>query len=257
MKRLLFFLIVPILLSTCISSKGLAIKTPNQETFETSVEDQLDHSAWDALLKEHVDFDGMVDYKGFKVDIDKVNNYVNFLGKNIPDKNWSYEELLAYYINVYNANTIKLVLDNYPVKSIKDIDATISPFLKKFIKIGEKDFSLADIEKGILQKMKEPRIHFAINCASFSCPKLMRDAYTAENVNELMEQAAEEFINSEKNELSPNSVKLSEIFKWYKDDFLLKSPSIIEYINQYSEIEISADASVDYIQYNWDLNDIE
>src|SRR5690606_8831711 len=109
----------------------------------------------------------------------KLNTYVDYLSTQIPQDNWSKDELLAYYINVYNANTIKLILENYPTKSIKDIK---NPWLKNRVKIGDKDFSLADIENGILRKMDEPRIHFAINCASFSCPKLLNTAYTANNV---------------------------------------------------------------------------
>ncbi len=129
--------------------------------------------------------------------------------------------------------------------------------MKNFIKIDDKEFSLADIEKGFLQKMNEPRIHFAINCASISCPKLMRDAYTAENVNELMDRAAKEFINSDKNEITENSAKISEIFKWYKKDFLVQTETIIDYINQYSDTKINPSVELNYIEYDWGLNDVE
>lgn len=235
----------------------MTIKKLTNETYEGTVENNLDHSQWDILLKEYVDDDGLVDYKGFKKDSEKLNRYVKFLSNNVPKQTWSYEELLAYYINVYNANTIKLIVDNYPVRSIKDINATISPFLKKFIYVGDKEFSLNDIEKGILQKMNEPRVHFAINCASFSCPKLMRNAYTAKNVDSLMELAAKEFINSENNNLSINTIQLSEIFKWYKSDFLKQSKTLIDYINIYSKLLINPEASISYINYNWNLNDIQ
>ncbi|WP_411767427.1 DUF547 domain-containing protein [Winogradskyella sp. A3E31] len=256
MKHLLFCLVI-VLVTSCVSSNGLTVKKVNDTSYNDKIENKLDHSAWDDLLKANVEGDGLVDYKDFKEDSDKLNDYINYLSKQVPNNEWSIEELLAYYINVYNANTIKLIVDNYPVKSIKDVDATISPFLKNFIFIGDKEFSLADIEKGILQKMNEPRIHFAINCASFSCPKLMRDAYTAENVEELMNQAATEFINSEKNAISSNKAELSEIFKWYKSDFLQHSETIIDYINQYSETKINPGATINYIEYNWDLNDVE
>ena len=256
MRHLLFCLVI-VLVTSCVSSNGLTVKKVNDTSYNDKIENKLDHSAWDDLLKANVERDGLVDYKDFKEDSDKLNDYINYLSKQVPNNEWSIEELLAYYINVYNANTIKLIVDNYPVKSIKDVDATISPFLKNFIVIGDKEFSLADIEKGILQKMNEPRIHFAINCASFSCPKLMRDAYTAENVDELMNQAATEFINSEKNTISSDKAELSEIFKWYKSDFLQHSETIIDYINQYSETKINPGATINYIEYNWDLNDVE
>ncbi|MFD1061929.1 DUF547 domain-containing protein [Winogradskyella litorisediminis] len=240
--------------TSCISAKGINVKKVD-DTFQSASKNEIDHSKWDKLLKKHVKTNGLVDYKGFKADKSDLDAYVKFLSKQIPNKKWNTAEQLAYFINVYNANTIKLIVDNYPVESIKKVDATISPFLKNFIFIGEKEFSLADIEKGILQKMNEPRIHFAINCASISCPKLLNEAYTAKNVDELMDKAAKEFINSDKNEISENSVKLSEIFKWYKKDFLQNASSVIEYVNRYSEVKINSNTEISYIEYDWGLND--
>lgn len=252
-----YTLLTILVLVSCISTKGVSYKKNSEKAYSNNVENTLDHTSWDKLLKQNVREDGLVAYEGFKADQKILNDYVQYLSEQVPDKSWSYEEQLAYFINVYNANTIKFIVDNYPVESIKKVNATISPFLKNFIYIGEKEFSLADIEKGFLQEMNEPRIHFAINCASISCPKLMREAYTAENVNELMDKAAKEFINSDKNVISENSAKVSEIFKWYKKDFLLKSNSIIDYINQYSDTKINPNVELNYIEYNWDLNDVE
>lgn len=259
MKKTLIYssLIILFTLSSCISTKGVPYKKNSDQAYSDNIKNSLDHSTWDKLLKQNVREDGLVAYEGFKADQKILNDYVQYLSEQVPDKSWSYEEQLAYFINVYNANTIKLIVDNYPVESIKKVDATISPFLKNFIFIGEKEFSLADIEKGFLQKMNEPRIHFAINCASISCPKLLREAYTAENVNELMDRAAKEFINSDKNDISENSAKVSEIFKWYKKDFLNQSESIIDYINQYADTKINPNVELNYIEYNWDLNDVE
>lgn len=254
--KILIYLILLTTVSACFSSKGIDVKTVSDQTYEKpQTTSQIDHQAWDKLLKQHVRPNGLVDYKGFTADSIALKAYIIYLSEQVPNANWSTKEQLAYFINVYNANTIKLIIDNYPVPSIKDISATISPFLKQFIKIGEKSYSLADIEKGILQKMNEPRIHFAINCASISCPKLLQTAFTAENVDELMDKAAVEFINSEKNELNASNPQLSEIFKWYKSDFLQNSPSIVDYINQYATVKINANAELNYIQYNWNLND--
>ncbi|MDO1500470.1 DUF547 domain-containing protein [Winogradskyella maritima] len=253
--KFLYAIIGLLLITSCVSSKGLDYKEGSDNVYENDVKNVLDHSDWDTLLKKHVNASGLVDYQGFIDDTSKLQTYIDYLGQNTPTNSWSYQEQLAYYINVYNANTIKLIVDNYPVKSIKDVDATISPFLKSFINLGGKELSLADVEKGILQKMNEPRIHFAINCASISCPKLMRDAYTAENVDALMEQAGKEFVNSKENEISSNTVRLSEIFKWYKNDFLTDANSILEYVNRYSDAKINPNATVEYIEYNWNLND--
>ena len=213
---------------------------------------KVDHSDWDALLKKYVVDNGNVDYKNFKNDTKALNEYVNYLSTQVPAKDWSVEEQLAYFINVYNANTIKLIVDNYPTKSIKDIK---NPWLKNRLKIGNEDYSLADIENGILRKMNEPRIHFAINCASFSCPKLLNTAYTADNVEELMERATREFVNNtSKNNISKERIKISEIFKWYKGDFT-EYGTVVDYINKYSDVKIFQNAKVDYINYDWNLNE--
>lgn len=261
MKKYLKFLglvlTMSIMFSSCISSKGIPYKKKAKQAYKDDVSNTLDHSQWDKLLKQNVREDGLVAYEGFKADKLILNKYVKYLSEQVPNKSWSFEEQLAYFINVYNANTIKLIVDNYPVESIKKVDATISPFLKNFIYIGEKKFSLADIEKGFLQKMNEPRMHFAINCASFSCPKLLREAYTAENVDQLMDKAAKEFINSNKNEISENNAKVSEIFKWYKSDFLKQSESIIDYINQYADTKINSNTELTYKEYDWSLNDVK
>jgi len=255
-RKIYYSLVLAMLvtLSSCVSSKGFDVKKVD-DTFESASESVLDHSDWDDLLKSHVTEDGLVDYKGFKSDIDKLSVYTSYLGQQKPDDTWSAAEQLAYYINLYNAHTVKLIVFNYPVKSIKDIDATISPFLKNIVTIGDKELSLADIEKGILQKMNEPRIHFAINCASISCPKLMDEAYTAENVDELMDRAAKEFINSDNNDISEDKAQVSEIFKWYKKDFLNNSASITDYINKYSNTKINSDVKLTYKGYDWNLND--
>lgn len=260
MNYLKHTLILLITLNTysCFSAKGLSIKEVKDNTStETQVETEsfnqtLDHSTWDALLKKYVADNGDVDYKGFKTESKKLNKYIDYLASKVPSENWNINEQLAYFINVYNANTIKLIIDNYPLKSIKDIS---NPWRKNRLKIGDKDYSLTDIENGILRKMNEPKIHFAINCASYSCPKLLNTAFTEENVQELMELATHEFINnSNKNKLSANNPELSEIFKWYKKDFT-ENGSLVDYINQYAETKISTNAKVNYLDYNWNLNE--
>ena len=293
LRNVTLVLIVCMTLTSCFSAKGLPIKEADEQSQGTNItiventvektqpeniesakgsdstikivrkettqempglvtSKTLSHNAWNELLQKYVASNGDVDYKGFKKDIRALNDYVKFLATQIPSENWTLNEQLAYFINVYNANTIKLIADNYPTKSIKDIK---NPWLKNRIKIGDKDFSLADIENGVLRKMNEPRIHFAINCASFSCPKLLNTAYTSQNVQELMERATREFINNtSKNKLTKDEVKISEIFKWYKSDFT-ENVSVVDYINQYSEIKIFPNAKIDYINYNWSLNE--
>ena len=243
-----------------ISSAGFNSKelpTPgvsDQVYSEKESQVKLDHRIWNELLEKHVRKNGRVDYRGLRSDREKLDRYLKMLSTQSPDENWSAAELLAYYINLYNAYTVDLILRNYPVESIKDIDA---PWTKEFVKVGDTEISLGGIENSILRKMNEPRIHFVINCASISCPKLMNEAYTADKIEQQLEKATKEFINSDKNEISADSARISSIFDWYKGDYTQNGMSLIEYINQYSEIKINPDAKITYKEYNWDLNDIK
>ena len=213
----------------------------------------VDHSDWDKLLKKHVNKEGFVDYKGFKTEQIKLEAYLTKLSKLKPNRDWSAQELLAYYINLYNAATIKLILKNYPKKSIKDINGA---FTKSFIKIGDRELSLNAIENGVLRKMNEPRIHFAINCASYSCPKLMDFAFIAEKINEQLDVATIQFINSDKNEITTNNPKLSKIFDFYTSDFQVNGKKdLIGFINMYSNIKINPNSKYTFIEYNWNLNE--
>jgi hypothetical protein len=240
--------------SAGFSSKGLPTKEVSQELNSTTeISDiNVDHSKWDALLKKHVSTEGLVDYKGFMKDREQLNAYLSQLSKLKPNSDWSVQEQLAYYINIYNAYTVDLILKNYPTKSIKDLDGA---WTKEIVAIGDVKISLGGIENSILRKMNEPRIHFAINCASISCPNLLNEAFTAAKINEQLDKVTKSFINSNKNEISKNSVKLSSIFDWYKKDFTEDGKTLLDYINEYSEVKIDAGTTVTYKDYNWNLNE--
>ncbi|ADV48265.1 protein of unknown function DUF547 [Cellulophaga algicola DSM 14237] len=237
-----FYLVLFSLLSFSFasSSKTLPIKnTPS-------------HTEWNTLLAKYVDKKGNVNYAAFKKDSLALSSYLELLAKNEPTDQWSKSEKLAYYINLYNAATVKLILDNFPVKSIKDIKG---PWDKEWVKIGAKVYSLGYIEHKILRKMEEPRIHFAINCASYSCPKLVNKAYLAATIEKQLQEATFDFINdTTRNKIAENELQLSNIFKWYKSDFTTKV-SLQEYIKPYSKININTDAKVKYLDYNWSLNE--
>ncbi len=220
---------------------------------------RLSHSLWSELLAQHVDDQGMVDYRGFIRDSAKLNSYLRLLADTAPDKQ-SRAEQIAYWINAYNAFTIKLVVDHYPISSIKDIKRGI-PFVNsvwdiKWIRIGGKLYDLNDIEHGILRKkFDEPRIHFAINCASMSCPKLHSEAFEPDRLEAQLDAVARRFINDASlNQWKVGNVRISKIFKWYKGDFTKKT-SLTEYINQYSPVQISPDEKIRYKAYNWALNE--
>lgn len=211
----------------------------------------IDHSTWDQFLKKHVDANGNVNYEGIKKDETELKTYLNQFVNNTPKSSWTKNEKLAYWINAYNAFTIKLIVDNYPLKSIKDIE---NPWDKKFIPSGGQLISLNHIEHEILRKMSEPRIHFAINCASVSCPKLLNEAFVAVTLDSQLNKVAKGFINnSKKNELAKNEIKISKIFKWFDKDFE-KNGSIIDFLNSYSNVKIDSNAKIGYLDYNWNIN---
>jgi len=213
------------------------------------------HTLWNDLLQKHVSDAGQVNYKAFKTDKAKLLSYIQGLNLIYTDASFtslSREETLAFWINAYNALTVDLILKNYPIKSIKDID---KPWDQRFWKLGDKWFNLSDIEHEILRKMDEPRIHFAIVCASVSCPKLQNTAFTASNLETQLTNATKEFLSDpERNELSENSIKISKIFQWFSKDFK-QDGDIIDFLNQYSNIDISAKAKKSYKDYNWNLNE--
>ena len=245
MTKLLSIVVLAMTFFIGINEKGISINTVNKEPI-------VNHSAWDKLLKKHVSEHGDVNYKAFQQDAEKLNTYIDYLATKIPSENWSQQEKLSFYINLYNANTIKLIIENYPTKSIKDIK---NPWSKKRIKIGNKTYSLSNIENDILRNMDEPRIHFAINCASKSCPKLMNIAYTTENIETLLEQATKAFINdSEKNKISKDNIQISKIFDWYKKDFT-KNCILLDYINHYSQVKVDSNTKITYLEYDWSLNE--
>lgn len=215
-----------------------------------------DHTKWDALLKKHVSAKGNVNYKAFKADKDKLEEYIKNLSDNMPKNNWTEDQKKAYWMNAYNAAAVKLILDNYPTKSIQDIGGIKKPWHIKFISLGGKMYDLNTIEHEILRKQfNDPRIHVGINCASYSCPKLHTTAFTGANVNTELEKLMKDFVNDvTKNKISANNLELSQIFNWFKEDFTKKG-SLIDYLNKYSNTKINANAKIAYLKYNWSLNE--
>jgi hypothetical protein len=256
-------------LITCIiillSFTGNALQVSISPT-KVSGSAQIDHSEWDKLLRKHVSNSGTVNYKGFKSDEKTLDTYLRHLSK-IPIKRYPKEEQLAYWINAYNAFTVDMVVKNYPVKSIKDVRNGRSLVAKltgssqvwieklRYSFDGE-ELSLYNIENTkLLKNLFDPRIHFVINCASYSCPRLWNKAYTAANVDQVMDLMAAEFINDpSKNKVSAGSLQLSQIFEWYSDDFT-QNGSLIGYLNKYSNIKINPGAKLNFIDYNWSLNE--
>lgn len=226
------------------------VKDTVKETIIASTE-AFNHNEWNNLLTQHVSDAGNVDYKSFKSSRKALTNYITSLGTSMPNDTWKKEDKLVYWINAYNAMTVDLILRNYPLESIKDIK---DPWEQRLWKLGDKWYNLEEIEHQILRKMDEPRIHFAIVCASFSCPKLQNEAFTASNLEAQLTNATKEFLSDKnRNNISENDLKLSKIFKWFKKDFE-QNGSLIDFLNRYSGISISEKVNKSYLDYNWDLN---
>ena len=212
----------------------------------------FDHSKWDQALQTYVHQNGTVDYAAWKTSPEGLNAYLTQL-EQAGVSQLSTDGQLAFWINAYNAYTIKLILDHYPVASIRDIR---EPWDRNWIRLDGKTLSLNDIEHEILRKkFREPLIHFGVNCASVSCPRLWNRAYTAENVREQLEIMAREFINDEqKNRFRAAIWSLSSLFTWFKEDFAPYG-GVIPFVNKMRESGSEKQPKIAYLEYDWRLNE--
>ena len=221
----------------------------------------ITHEIWDSLLQQHVTETGNVNYQGFIDNRKQFDRYIRLLEGHHPNKkNWSKNEQLAYWINAYNAFTVKTIIDHYPVKSIKDVKNGV-PFVNtvwdiKSINIEGANYDLNNLEHGIIRpQFKEPRIHFAVNCAAKSCPRLRNEAYQADRLEEQLSEQARYFLNkSGKNKITKEKAELSKILSWYRTDFK-KGGGVRNFVNQYSDVKIDDNTEIEYLDYIWDLNE--
>ena len=211
-----------------------------------------DHKAWDRLLYEHVRPDGTVDYPGFAGDRPQLDDYLSEMASRVPDPAAPRNRRLAYFINLYNALTVRLILDNYPLESIRDLP---NPWGGELISLEGKGYSLDDIEHKVLRKMGEPRIHFALNCASASCPVLQPFAFSEEKLDAQLNWAARAFINDpERNRFQPGLARLSSLFNWYRGDFEKASGSLAAFLNTYLDTPLEPGCRIRFLPYDWGLN---
>jgi hypothetical protein len=207
------------------------------------------------LLQEHVTTDGFVDYTSFNKE--KLERYLSYLERTSPEVTWSENKQKAFWINAYNAYTIKKILEYDPLISIVDIKENNQTAWKiPFAKVGGKTYTLDYIEHEILRKnLFDPRIHVGVNCASNSCPKLGNVAFTEENVEATLEKLMEAFINdSTKNKITENKIQISSIFDWFEEDFIKNGTTVAAYLNTYSKTTINKKIAIHYLKYDWSLN---
>jgi hypothetical protein len=239
-------------------------------------------SDWDALLKKHVrPLRGgqatEVDYAGFATDRTRLQTWLAGQTKvaRAEFDRWGNAEQLAFLINAYNAWTIELVLTGYPrIQSIKDLGSFIqSPWKKSFIPLLGETRSLDDIEHGLIRgsgRYNEPRIHFAVNCASIGCPALRAQAYAAGQLEAQLEDATRQFLaDRTRNRFESGTLKVSSIFKWYRKDFeqgWRNARSLGQFLALYStSLGLSAEVAsraaagqldIEFLDYDWKLNGV-
>lgn len=223
----------------------------------------VNHGIWAELLARHVN-NGRVDYAGIKAREDRLDQYLKVLEDTSVD-NLSREEKFAFYINAYNAWTVKLILSGYPgVKSIKDLGSRWNPlktpWKKKICRLDGKLLSLDQIEHDILRpEFKDARVHFAINCAARSCPPLLSEPYRGAALSRQLDSSTRAFINNPRNTyLKGDTLHVSRIFKWFEEDF---DGDAVGFVKRYAEgsfrVELDGKSTplpVEYLDYDWSLN---
>jgi hypothetical protein len=230
----------------------------------------IDHGRWQRLLETHIRADGdglnRFDYRGpGAAERESLEAYIAELA-GLPIDGYDRAEQAAFWINLYNALTVRVILEHYPVESIRDID--ISPGLfadgpwdKKLVSVAGEALTLNDIEHRILRPIwNDPRIHYAVNCASIGCPNLQRMAFTGSNLQDLLETAARDYVNSPRGaRLENNGLHVSSIYVWFQEDFGGDDSGVIAHLARYAEPGLAArlegiGALADH-DYDWSLND--
>ncbi len=210
----------------------------------------IDYKLYDEFLKKHVSVDGIVDYEKVLKNIDQINLIASNFSKISPNKSWTNSEIKTFWINVYNVNVIKLFAENYPLKSINYIR---DPFQMKFISFDGEKISLEHIQNEILKPLGDPRVLFLLYSTAISSPKLKNTAYSAVNIENELNLATNAFINDPtKNKISAKNCSISKIFEWNITDFM-GSNTLVSFINSYSNIRISEDTKISFMEYNWNL----
>ena len=229
----------------------------------------MTHESWDELLRRYVDADGFVDYTGWKQsseDVRRLDEYLAALSRADEARDTTKAQRLAFWINGYNAVTVRGILREYPTTSIQNHVARVWGYnIWRDLKliVGDHRYSLGEIEHAVLRKMNEPRIHFAIVCASRGCPRLLNEAYSAERLEEQLSRNTLAFfadptkcsVYAERHEL-----RLSPILNWFSADFGSSTPAVLQRIANWlpesaQAVARSKDIRVKYLDYDWSLND--
>lgn len=230
----------------------------------------VDHSGWGAFLRRYLRKGpdgvnrvayGEVDEKNRKL----LRKYIEDLS-DFPVRRLNRKEQLAFWINLYNAVTVELILDHYPLESILELNIspgwfTVGPWGKKLVSVEGEKMSLDDIEHRVLRPIwRDPRIHYAVNCASYGCPNLAAVPFTAESADALLEAGARAYVNHPRGALvEDGELTVSSIYHWYKVDFGGTDAGVIAHLKKYAAPPLAAKLKgirrIDDHEYDWKLND--
>ena len=256
------------LLAGVVSELGSTVHAQGRATTQVD-RDTVDHSPFTRVLQRHVDEAGSVDYDGLSATSDgELHSYVQDLAT-VSLKGWPREDRLAFWINAYNALTLKLIVEHYPVQNIWAITPgpaepkEDSPFQIEVGRVADTVRTLDEIEHEIIrQRFDEPRIHFALVCAAQSCPRLRREAYRGDVLDAQLDDQARTFLHDEeKNRIpaGPDRIALSRILKWYGSDFGPSTDALQRFIARYFDGPVrrtlgTAGYRITYRSYDWSLN---
>lgn len=226
-------------------------------------------TSFNNILESFSNVNGTVDYSSIRNDPFNLDKFLSFISSVSPENHpelFQKDDSKAYWINVYNALAIKTIIDNPNISSIRDVSWGMGAFWRTKFMVGGRKMTLNHIEHKILRgKYKDPRIHFAINCASTSCPPIGNRIVTGNGLDEQLDNKALDFINDKSNvsfDHKNEIVHLSRIFKWFKKDFVSENRQLIDYILEYQKDinsiqkdKISNNYKIEFFKYDWSLND--
>jgi hypothetical protein len=224
-----------------------------------------EHKKFTTVLSKHlkiINSQSLVNYKNLKEKPNLLNSYLNDISAVTKQEysKFNSDQQLAFLINAYNAYTLKLIINNYPIKSIRKIGGLFTkPWSIDFFTLFGEKFTLDKIEHQTIRKnFKEAKIHFAVNCASISCPSLYKEAFVATKLQDQLTKATLFFLNNKsKNTIATgtNTITISKVFDWYEGDFEKHEKSVIHFISKILQVNISEKSEIDYHDYDWNLNE--
>lgn len=241
-----------LLLAACASVPRPAVEAPSAAA--------PPYDAWNRVLEKYVDAEGRVNFAGVAKDRADLDRFVAWIydngPKNQPSLFATKEAQLAYHINAYNALAMHKVLERGIPRTLAGL-RKVSFFFLGPVTVGTEPITLYKYENEVVRKLKDARMHVALNCMSVSCPRLPREAFTPERLNEQLDREARRFYNEDRNvqvDAANRVLRISEILKFYTEDFLAEAVSLAAYVNKYRDSKVPEDYKVEFVPYDWTIN---